>query len=66
MCVHAYTLTNEGNALKLDSENAGEIVEGERIERSPFKSHSTSETQSGKIPVVEQLNVEFAKHREAF
>jgi hypothetical protein len=37
--MRAYTDFNEGNALNIDSENADEIVEGSRDERSPFGSH---------------------------
>ena len=65
MC--AYTWVSEGNAFKLDSENADEIAETEglRIERSPFESHEMPETQPEKLP-EEQMNVEFGRHREAF
>ncbi len=61
----AYTETKEENAFKLDSENAGEIVEGLRIERSPFELHETPATQPAKLP-AEHVNVEFARHTEAF
>jgi hypothetical protein len=64
MCVCAYTKVSEGNAFRLDSENADEIVEGSRRERSPFELQATPEMQSGKLE-EEQLNVEFARHTEA-
>jgi hypothetical protein len=47
------------------SENADEIEEGLKVERSPLESHSTPEMQSVKL-LVEQMNVEFAWHAEAF
>ncbi len=64
--MRAYTYVNEGNAFKLDSENADEIAKGERDERSPFESQTTPEMQPAKMLPEEQLNVEFARHREAF
>jgi hypothetical protein len=64
-CVRAYTSVNEGNAFKLDSENADEIVKGERNERSLFESQRMPVAQSEKLPEA-QLNVEFARHTEAF
>ncbi len=62
MC--AYTEVNEGNAFKIDGENADVIVD-ERIERSPFELQETPARQSLNVFDV-QVNVEFARHREAF